>query len=117
MSTNGVVSGSSSLVGSAAHPILIHGPVTFTQDAVIKGNISGQGTIYAGRNVHLVGSLIYQNPPNFEGSNETTISNNNEKADMVALCANGSVIMGDTSQFNQGYPLQFMEPPVYVRPL
>lgn len=111
VSTNGVVTGSASLVGSAAHPVLIHGPVTFTQDAVVKGNFSGQGTIYAGRNVHLVGSIIYSNPPNFQGSNISTIDNQNEKADMVALCANGSVIMGDTSQFNQTYPLQFMEPP------
>jgi len=30
---------------------------------------------------------------------------------MVALCANGSVIMGDTSQFNYSYPLEFMMPP------
>ena len=111
VSTNGVVTGSASLIGSSAHPILIHGPVTFTQDAVVKGNISGQGTVYTGRNVHLVGSLIYQNPPNFQGNNATTISNQNEKADMVALCANGSVIMGDTSQFDYSYPLQFMMPP------
>ncbi|HLK15686.1 MAG TPA: hypothetical protein VKT78_12860, partial [Fimbriimonadaceae bacterium] len=111
ISTNGVVTGSSSLIGSAAHPILIHGPVTFTQDCVIKGNVSGQGTIYSGRNVHLVGSLIYQNPPNFDSSNLTAQNNANEKADMLALCANGSVIMGDTSQFNYWYPLEFMMPP------
>jgi hypothetical protein len=111
VSTNGVVSGSASLIGSAAHPVLIHGPVTFTQDAVVKGNFSGQGTVYAGRNVQLVGSIIYNNPPSFTGSNLTTQNNANEKADMVALCANGSVIMGDTSQFTQSYPLQYMEPP------
>lgn len=111
ISTNGVVTGSAAIVGSAAHPIIVHGPVTFTQDAVIKGNVSGQGSLYAGRNVHIVGSIIYNNPPSFTGSNLTTQSNANEKADMLALCANGSVIMGDTSQFTQSYPLQYMEPP------
>jgi hypothetical protein len=108
VSTNGVVNGSVGLVGSAAHPVLIHGPVSITGDAVITGNISGQGTIYTGRNVHIVGSIIYNNPPNF--NNGDPLGAANQKADMVALAACGSIIMGDTSQYGY-YPLAFMMPP------
>jgi hypothetical protein len=111
VSTNGVVTGSAGLIGTAAHPVIIHGPVTFTQDIVIKGNVSGQGTLYAGRNVHIVGSIIYNNPPSFQGTDQTVIDQKNEKADLVGLAARGSVIMGDTSTFTTAYPLQYMSPP------
>jgi hypothetical protein len=110
VTTNGVLTGSVAIIGSSAHPIIVHGPVTVTQDVVVTGNITGQGTVYAGRNVHVVGSIIYQNPPNFQGTNATAINNANQKADLVAFAATGSVIMGDTSQFGY-YPLNFMEPP------
>jgi hypothetical protein len=110
VSTNGVVTGSTALIGSAQHPILIHGPVTITQDTVITGVVSGQGTVYSGRNVHVVGSITYANPPNFEGSNLTSMTAQNQKADMLALCANGSAIFGDTSQFS-GEEFQYMTPP------
>ncbi len=111
ISTNGVVTGSAAVIGTVDHPVLIHGPVTFTQDALVKGYFSGQGTVYTGRNVHIVGSIIYKNAPNFIGANQTTIDQNNEKKDLVAFAARGSVIMGDTSTFTQSYPLQYMEPP------
>jgi hypothetical protein len=111
LGTNGVITGSASLIGTSSHPILIHGPVTFTQDAVIKGYVSGQGTIYTGRNVHIVGSIKYSTPPDFRGTSQSTIDNANEKADMLALAARGSVMMGDTSQFTDSYPLQYMTPP------
>lgn len=111
ITTNGNVVGSASLIGTAAHPILTHGPVTFSQDAVIKGYVSGQGTIYTGRNVHIVGSIKYSNPPDFRGSNQTTIDNANEKKDIIALAARGSVMMGDVKNFTSSYPLQYMSPP------
>ncbi len=110
LTTNGVLTGSAGVIGSATHPILIHGPVTFTQDAVVSGVVSGQGTIYTGRNVHIVGSITYKNAPDFRGSNQTTIDNANEKKDMLGLAARGSVIMGDTSGFG-AYPLNYMTPP------
>ncbi|MFN8219940.1 MAG: hypothetical protein U0S12_07380 [Fimbriimonadales bacterium] len=111
ISTNGVVVGSAALIGTSSKPIIIHGPVTFTQDCVIKGYIQGQGTIYTGRNVHLVGSLRYKNGPDFRGSDQTAIDNANEKKDMVALAARGSVIMGNPATFTDSYPLQYMTPP------
>jgi hypothetical protein len=111
ISTAGVINGSAAMVGTTAHPVLIHGPVTFTQDAVIKGTISGQGTVYTGRNVHIVGSIVYANPPDFRGGSADTIDDANEKKDLLGLAARGSVIMGDTSTFTNTYPLQYMTPP------
>lgn len=111
VTTNGNYNGSIALIGSALHPIIVHGPITISQDAAIKGNVSGQGTIYTGRNVHIVGSIVYENPPNFQGSDPNAINNSNEKKDMLGLAARGSVIMGDVSQFTNSYPLQYMTPP------
>jgi hypothetical protein len=109
LTTSGVVSGSAIAVGTAAHPILIHGPVTVTQDLVITGNVSGQGTVYTGRNVQITGSIVYTNKPDFSTSDPLGAAN--QKADLLGLAASGSVIMGDTSQFSWPYPLEFMEPP------
>lgn len=111
LDVNGVVTGSAALVGTLANPIKIHGPVTFTQDCVIKGYVEGQGTLYAGRNVHIVGSVRYKNGPDFRGTNPETIDNANEKKDVLGLAARGSVIMGNTTQFNDTYPLKYMTPP------
>ena len=114
MSTDGNISGSAVITGTSQYPILVHGPVTVSQDVVIKGTVSGQGTIYAGRNVHIVGSLIYNDKPNFTGDNPTAIDNANQKADLLALAARGSVIMGDTTQFSYSWPLQYMSPPFTI---
>jgi hypothetical protein len=111
LSTGGVVTGSAALIGTSAKPIKIHGPVTFTQDAVIKGYVQGQGTIYTGRNVHVVGSLRYKNPPDFRGTSQSTIDNSNEKKDMIALAARGSVMLGNPATFGTPYPLNYMTPP------
>ncbi|MBL8049181.1 MAG: hypothetical protein JNJ45_10925 [Chthonomonas sp.] len=110
ISTNGVVTGSAILVGTSSKPVKVHGPVTFTQDVVVKGYVQGQGTLYAGRNVHIVGSWQYVNPPDFRGSPLAT-EQANEKKDLVALCASGSVIMGNPKQFSDPYPLYYMKPP------
>lgn len=110
VSTNGVVEGSAVLIGTSDKPIRIHGPVTFTGDVVIKGFIEGQGTLYAGRNVHIVGSVRYKNPPDFRGTDPTTIEQQNEKRDILGLAARGSVIMGNVKNFGY-YPLNYMKPP------
>lgn len=110
LTTNGTISGSATLIGTATYPIKIHGPVTISQDAVIKGYISGQGTIYTGRNVHVVGSLRYTNKPDFRGDSPSVIDNQNEKADVLGLAARGSVIFGNPSEFNN-QTLQYMTPP------
>ncbi|MCE9559120.1 MAG: hypothetical protein K8R88_09230 [Armatimonadetes bacterium] len=110
ITTNGVLTGSTIVVGTSTRPIKIHGPVTITQDCVIKGYVQGQGTVYAGRNVHIVGNITYSNPPDFRGANPTTVEQANEKKDIVALCARGSVILGNPQSFGY-YPLYYMQPP------
>lgn len=50
------------LVGTADRPIIIDGPVVVPGDVIIKGVVQGRGTIYAGRNVHIVGEVTYLNP-------------------------------------------------------
>jgi len=110
ITTNGVVTGSASLIGTDDHPIKVHGPVTVTQDVVITGTVQGQGTLYTGRNVHIVGSVKYKDPPDFRGSDPQAIDNANEKKTLLGLAARGSIIMGDTSEFG-GYPLNYMTPP------
>lgn len=111
VTTNGVFSGSRALIGDATHPIKVHGPVTFTQDVVIKGVVQGQGTLYTGRNVHIVGDITYKDPPDFRGTDPTTIDNANEKKSILGLAARASIIMGDTSTFSWSTPLQYMAPP------
>jgi len=108
---NGVINGSIALVGYQNRPIRIHGPVTITQDVVIRGYIEGQGTLYAGRNVHVVGDIIYKNPPDSRGSVLDTILNLNERRDALGLAARGSIMMGNTKQFSNPYPLRYMTPP------
>ncbi len=111
LDTNGVISGSAVLVGTDARPIRIRGPVTVLQDVVIKGTVQGQGTIYTGRNVHVVGSIRYSNPPNFQGTNPQAIENAAEKADLLALAARGSVLMGNPNSYSDPFPLYYMRPP------
>lgn len=110
ISTNGVVNGSAVLIGTSDRPIRIHGPVTFTGDVVIKGFVQGQGTLYAGRNVHIVGSVRYKNPPDFRGTDPAAIERQNEKRDILGLAARGSIIMGNVKNFGY-YPLYYMRPP------
>jgi hypothetical protein len=110
LSTNGVVNGSAVLIGTSNRPIRIHGPVTFTGDVVIKGFVEGQGTLYAARNVHIVGSVRYKNPPDFRGSDPAAIERQNEKRDILGLAARGSIIMGNVKNFGY-YPLYYMRPP------
>ncbi|MCS7273341.1 MAG: hypothetical protein NZ550_04240 [Fimbriimonadales bacterium] len=110
LDTNGVINGSVALIGYKDRPIRIHGPITVTQDVVIRGYVEGQGTIYAGRNVHIVGDIIYKNPPDFRGNALNTVLSHNERKDALGLAARGSIIMGNTRRFGY-YPLYFMTPP------
>ncbi len=110
VSSNGVVTQSQLLVGTDAHPIRIHGPVAVNGDVAITGTIQGQGTLYTTRNIHVIGSVRYKNPPSFLGTNIAAVEQAAEKADFLGLAASQSIIMGDTTTFG-GYPLNYMTPP------
>ncbi|NOU36746.1 MAG: hypothetical protein HOO88_08250 [Kiritimatiellaceae bacterium] len=98
--TNGVDRGCLVLVGTTNNPIRLNGPVVINSDLIIKGYYTGRGTIYAGRNIHVISNLVAINPPvwlhpdSVTNFNSTTLSNNMTR-DFMGLCAKGSIILGD----------------------
>ena len=85
------------LVGTQADPIVINGPVVVDSDVIIKGYVKGQGTIYSGRNIHIIGDIKYVNPPNWghTDSDDESVETSNSKKDMLGLMAKGNVVIGD----------------------
>ncbi len=60
------------LVGTSTKPVNIDGPIVATGDVIIKGYVTGRGTIYSGRNIHIVGELIYVSPNRWYGLERET---------------------------------------------
>jgi len=85
------------LIGTAANPIVIDGPVVVDSDVVIKGYVKGQGTIYSGRNVHIIGDLKYVNAPTWShpDANDEAVEMANSGRDMLGLVAKGNIVIGD----------------------
>jgi len=81
------------LEGTASNPIEINGPVIIPSDVIIKGYVKGQGTIYSGRNIHIVGDIKYVNPPSW--ANRSTSSSNNKNKDLLGLMAKGNIVLGN----------------------
>jgi hypothetical protein len=107
--------GSLVLIGTTSKPIVIDGPVVVEGDVIIKGYYTGQGTIYAGRNVHIIGDLKavsssqWEHPDTVSNFKNTTAPDNLGK-DFLGLCARGSIVIGnylsssfENSILNQGY--------------
>lgn len=82
------------LEGTQANPIRLNGPVVVSNDVVIKGYVTGQGTIYSSRNIHIVGNIQYVNPPNW-ANKEAASGNGNSSKDLLCLAAKGNIVMGD----------------------
>ena len=85
------------LEGTAANPIVINGPVVIDSDVVIRGYVKGQGTIYSGRNIHIVGTIQYVNAPtwNHPDTNPDATAQANMSKDLLGLAAKGNIVMGD----------------------
>ena len=81
------------LVGTAQNPIEINGPVIIPSDVIIKGYVKGQGTIYSGRNIHIVGDIKYKNPPSWSGKSSSGA--NNKEKDLLGLMAKGNIVLGN----------------------
>ncbi|NLB55407.1 MAG: hypothetical protein GX811_06520 [Lentisphaerae bacterium] len=78
-------------------PLTIEGSVVVPGDVYIKGKIQGQGTIYAGRNIHILGDITYVNPPSWpkpDNNPEQTAKINRGK-DLLVLAAKGNIVVGD----------------------
>ena len=84
------------LEGTRDNPIVIDGPVVIDSDLVIKGYVKGQGTIYSGRNIHVVGSIQYVNPPSWPhpDTNPQQTARNNSTKDLVGFAAKGNIVLG-----------------------
>ena len=91
--------GSIVLEGTATNPLRINGPVVIDSDVVIKGYVTGQGTIYSGRNIHIVGNIQYKNPPSWShpDSNPEATAKANSTKDLVGFAAKGNIVLGDAS--------------------
>ncbi|MCP4650551.1 MAG: hypothetical protein GY853_10790 [PVC group bacterium] len=88
------------LIGTDANPIEIDGPVVVTGDVLIKGKVSGQGTIYSGRNMHIIGSVQYVDGPSWTkpDTDPTGTDTVNEGKNFLGLAAKGNVIVGDYTE-------------------
>jgi len=91
----------------------ISGPVVVTGDVIIKGNFTGQGSIYAGRNMYIAGDIKSVNPaswPKPDTQPDVTAASNGAK-DMLGLCAKGCTLMGDyTDPTWQSYVNMYSQP-------
>jgi hypothetical protein len=43
--------------------VVVDGPVVVRENTVLKGWVTGRGTIYTGRNLYVAGDVMYWNPP------------------------------------------------------
>ena len=84
------------LEGTQQNPIKLNGPVVVSNDVVIKGYVTGQGTIYSKRNIHIVGDIKYVNPPSWV--NKSAAGSNNSQKDLLCLSAKGNIVLGDPTQ-------------------
>ncbi len=108
-----VYSGNLVLIGTAANPIEIDGPVVISDDVIIKGVVKGQGSIYAGRNVHIIDDVTYADPPSWPkpDTNPDATATANANKDLLALCAKGNVIIGNYRHSQWNYVKNFLRPP------
>ena len=85
------------VLDGTSKPIEIDGPVVVDSDVIIKGTVTGQGAIYSGRNIYIVGNLTYKNPPSWSkpDNNPTQTVKKNESSDMLGLAAKGNIVLGN----------------------
>ena len=84
--------GSVILIGTWDAPIEINGPVVFPGDVLIRGYVTGRGTIYSGRNIHIIGDIVYKDPPRWPLASAEP---NTKEKDMLALVSKGSIVIGN----------------------
>ncbi len=87
------------LIGTPSNPIRINGPVVVDNDVIIKGYVSGQGTIYCGRNIHIIGDIKYVNAPSWghPDSDDAAVESRNASKDLLGLIAKGNIVVGDNT--------------------
>ncbi|MFA7256187.1 MAG: hypothetical protein WC047_01245 [Kiritimatiellales bacterium] len=85
------------LIGTTNNPIVISNVVVATGDIYIKGYYTGQGSLYAGRNIYVIGDLIAKDPPTWPhpDPDPAGTADANKTKDFLGLCAKGNVAFGD----------------------
>jgi len=86
------------LYGTQTSPIVVNGPVVIPSDIILKGYVKGQGTIYCGRNIHVVGNVQYVDSPSWSHPNSVNPQseyNANAGKDLVAYMAKGNIVFGN----------------------
>jgi len=101
------------LVGTLNDPIVLNKSFFFDGDIILKGYVSGQADITAGRNIFIAGEVIYKNPPgtniscsigattscgNYVGSSNPTadaITSAQLAKDSLRLYAVANIVLGD----------------------
>jgi len=108
------------LTGTSADPIVLNGPVVVRGDVIIRGFYTGQGTIYAGRNVHIIGDLTSVDAPQWTHPDtinnfDATTAPRNLGRDFLGLCARGSIVIGNYRSTSFNGLLEHLRPP-FVQP-
>lgn len=103
------------LEGRPTKPIELNGTVYVERDVIIKGEVTGQGTIYAGRNIYIADNIIYKKPPTIlddpaiagyfpQTTNPNKVPSEaeikawqqaNVNKDILAMAARENIIIGD----------------------
>ncbi|MEK7487058.1 MAG: hypothetical protein AABZ60_22245, partial [Planctomycetota bacterium] len=97
--------GSIVLIGTASDPIQLNGDVFIEGDVMIKGYVSGKGAIYSGRNVYVLGDIIYKNQPTaYKNSSDPDADAAADvaagTADELRLAARNGIVIGDFTRDN-----------------
>ena len=115
-SVNGTYEGNLVLSGGTKeNPIVLNKDVYVTGDVVIKGYVTGQGAIYAGRNMYMAGDVITVNPPYKPGEDKcASITDPDacarlsiaDNRDAFRAAARGNIVIGDYTEYDgEGKPL------------
>jgi len=104
------------LEGTPDDPIRINGIVVVEKDVIIKGYVTGKGTLIAGRNLYIADDVKYLNGPNTprpSGTTETEIEawlQENLDKDFVGFYAREHIVAGDWTDSNwQGHVFSWLK--------
>lgn len=108
------------LEGTTQNPIEVDGIVFVPGDVIIKGKITGQGTIYAGRNIYFASDTTYLDPPTarntalgMSGPPATGLVANGVDNDMVVFSAFDHIVWANVMHNNwQTYVMNWVNNPL-----
>ena len=102
ITTNSLDDGCLVLIGTTNNPINLAGVVVAQKDIYIKGCFTGQGTLYAGRNIFVLDDIVALDAPAWPhpDNNPDATAASNKTKDFLALCAKGSLIFGHHGQID-----------------